>query len=787
MEIDININDVLQEMITFLECLREAHLPLTLENLREKLLIRSKSILNVTTTMMAGISEPYLDMKPGSKSLLWTRNGTDSEEYIGMCVEESQKHIQTHSDRMSGHQDYYETFENERQIASASANIYSGKNDDRDESQMLIGIYKNLSAMQIKSKCYKCGPLFRREGKKLFLSESRACWTALIGSYLLIYRSERHNRPYAIYPIQGYMARPAPNMIPRDRQKSDSAFEMYSPGSETLQFIARTPKDMDQWIAKICEVGCRNKKEREKKRSIVESSLTDHHKDDATCRGYWGAEKSPVIDKSTTKAKSSDDKSSQVEHKNTDERAPPLPARIPRRLPSLPPDSPLVEVLSYRATVEGDDEDDNNIYHRIEDLRNETRYQNMILSKKKQPDERQQQEAFETVQTVEYDDICASNENVVSKFRAHDVLVFQETYDDVITSLRIDATTTEPESNQNAFRVDDEKKEEFYDDVEILIPNRRFAKDDAKDQIKMPSKLEKKSFLDRVLSRRESPNKLNKKHHCKSKVSSNSSLSLDKEKLHTYDDVSDLTSNQFLAKFLTDEKEELPEYNCPPPPRPIYEIKSLTENQNSETRQVYDDVNICQERRIKNNEEIILQLTRDSCIKANEAVCITTYYTKPEMNDNHAPKETEHYQSPKSRNCIHDTAKMEQNEELYDDIALWADFTARQRDIETSGKKESEDPNSVFSDKKAWNRFAINRKLRVTSDFNCSSETNRRGDSVDNEGVEEIESPENNGLAVKRNTFLKLINRMENSFAKVSARSPSSFSTGKSNTSSNNS
>lgn len=144
----------------------------------------------------------------------------------------------------------------------------------------------------------------------------------------------------------------------------------------------------------------------------------------------------------------------------------------------------------------------------------------------------------------------------------------------------------------------------------------------------------------------------------------------------------------------------------------------------------------------------------------------------------------EHYQSPRSDSCIRDAAEMEQNEQLYDDIALWADFTARQRDI--ARKRESEDAKSVSSDKKAWNRFAVHRKSRVTNDFNCSTEmTNKRVGG--NEGGDEIEDPLENIGTAKRNTFQKLISRMENSLAKVSARSPSSLSTGKSNASSNNS
>lgn len=115
----------------------------------------------------------------------------------------------------------------------------------------------------------------------------------------------------------------------------------------------------------------------------------------------------------------------------------------------------------------------------------------------------------------------------------------------------------------------------------------------------MSSKLEKKSFLDRVLSRGESPGKFsNKRQRYKSKVSSNpSSL----EEIPTYDDVSDLTPN---PESLAD-GEELPEYNCPPPPRPIYEVKSPAGSQNSdEIQEFYDDVSAYQGRRNKNHHQV---------------------------------------------------------------------------------------------------------------------------------------------------------------------------------------
>lgn len=439
-------------MIAFLECLRDAQLPLTLENLREKLLARSRETLSVTT-MTRGSPEPYLDMNSGPKSLLLRKNKADSEEYVGM--EESKK---------QNHQDYYETFQNEEQIVTQDE-CPEQNDDETDEGQTLIRIYKNLSTAQIKSKCHKCGPLYKKEEKKLFLSESRACWIALVGSHLLIYRSERHNRPYAIYPICGYMARPAPNLIPRDRQKSESAFEMYRPGNETLRFIARTPKDMDQWITKICEVGCaknaKNKAEtRRKRRTFVTESLISP--DEITIR-YRDAGESIIVDRPTAKGESACNKDEEIEQiRDRIGSPPPLPARIPRRLPSLPPDDDTIP--SYRAAVE-DDDDDDDIYHKIEDLRNGTRYQNMILSRKQRGDEKHE--------VVAYDDVRApdksNNEGEMRKERSCDAILSEETYDDIVVLSRINAINANSErQNHDRPIVDGEKeREDLYDDVEV--------------------------------------------------------------------------------------------------------------------------------------------------------------------------------------------------------------------------------------------------------------------------------------------------------------------------------
>lgn len=457
----------LTEVIDFLECLRDAQLPLMLEGLREKLLERSKNMLRVGTTAPSSSPEPYLDMNAGPKSLLLTKGKADTEEYVGM--EESPK---------QPHQDYYETFEHDsRAVAAATIDRPERKADDRDESQALIGIYKNLTAAQCRIKCHKCGPLYRKEGKKVFMSESRACWIALVGSHLLIYRSERHNRPCAIYPLRGYMARAVPNQLLRGRQKNESSFEIYCPGSETLQFIARTPKDMDQWIVKVCEVGrsddlgkAKNgvKIDTEKERNGSPSKNRCGRRDDSRHRD---AGKSTVVDKPTVKEEPRNNRNVAEKKDEVGSPPPPLPARIPRRLPSLPLDD---SVPVYKA-AENDDEDDDT-YHKIEDLRSGTSYQNMMLRKQRVAVDDEKHEI------VAYDDVRVPDEGRESdkgREEKFDAIPAEEMYDDIVTLARSNVVARVKEENRNGDRSvadGNEGVEEFYDDVTVscalsYVPN----------------------------------------------------------------------------------------------------------------------------------------------------------------------------------------------------------------------------------------------------------------------------------------------------------------------------
>ncbi|XP_032670135.1 uncharacterized protein LOC116843656 [Odontomachus brunneus] len=762
MEMDANINDILCEVITFLECLRDAQLQPALESLREKLLQRSKNTLSAIKKTSSS-PEPYLDMNSGPKTILLTKNENDTEEYVGM----------EESPQKQNHQDYYETFEHESQpkmvlIAAENVERARSEQDNEEGNQALMNIYKNLSAAQSKSKCHKCGPLHRKEGKKLFMPENRACWVALVGSHLLIYRNERHARPGTIYPIRGYMARPAPNLLPRDQQKSDSAFEIFCPGNETLQFIARTSKDMHQWVAKICEVGCGNEDEKDlgNKSNASNEASVNHCEDNATSPRRHKTGKSADNVKKKSPAKS---KTKSKARKDTTESPPSLPTRIPRRLPSIPTND---SVPSHKPIEIYDDNDD--IYYRIDELNGRTAYQNVMLAKNQCINVGDNEHG----KAAGYDDVCASKGEKESQVQEEKSAVSGEEklYDDIFEMSRIKASTEEEkvQDGDRPIAVDD-GEESVYDDVENLLG--KSTKDRVKDQIETSSKfLQKKSFLKKVWSRKESPGKTEKR--LRGKVSSSPiPSSLATEVMSTYDDVSDLMSH---PESLADNGEnELPEYNCPPPPRPVYTKSPSIVNQvdPNPTGEFYDDISACREQHSKNNQQTILQSTQESCASVKEA---KNDATELRTNGELPEEEIEHYQSPRSDLCIRDAPEY-QNEDLYDDIALSVNFKVRQRD--TNEKRDSEDSKSMISfDTKSWNRFTVNRNRR-SGEPACLAETNRRN-TDDSEEFDD--STEANGTS-KRNTFQKLISRMENSLAKVSVRGPTSLPMNKPNTVNNNS
>lgn len=153
-----------------------------------------------------------------------------------------------------------------------------------------------------------------------------------------------------------------------------------------------------------------------------------------------------------------------MQEKETMENPLPLPSRIPRRLPSLPPDS---AIPSYRVAVE-DDDDDDEIYHKIEDLINGTCYQNLALRRRRAIDEQQHTLSA----TVSYDDVRGSNEKngeQTQVAKSDGTMSPEEKYDDVMLS-RTNSSIVKPEQHDNqtdSGPVAEEEKEEVYDDVEV--------------------------------------------------------------------------------------------------------------------------------------------------------------------------------------------------------------------------------------------------------------------------------------------------------------------------------
>lgn len=214
----------------------------------------------------------------------------------------------------------------------------------------------------------------------------------------------------------------------------------------------------------------------------------------------------------------------------------------------------------------------------------------------------------------------------------------------------------------------------------------------------------KRSFLDRVRNRRDSPKKQEKKDKTSTQISS-----VTVEELPSYD-TSNLTQNRETE---TSSKEE--EYLCPPPPRRVCS-ESLTA---TDFEELYDDIGAFQNRaKVEAYREAEAQrkAKTESCTKLTEGV----------------ETEPQHYQVPKANN------RQVFEEELYDDIAL-SDSKARAKE-------------STSSDKKIWCRLGSGKKNR-------GSDLDHQKPTVEAENCEDIDDRQ-----IK--IFQKLINRVENTLGK---------------------
>ena len=139
------------------------------------------------------------------------------------------------------------------------------------------------------------------------------------------------------------------------------------------------------------------------------------------------------------------------------EETPPLPARIPRRLPSLPHEE---AIPSFEPVDEPYDEDD--IYHKIEDFRDGSSYQNFMVAKK-QEERKKEEEAKKNGCLETYDDV-AEGIRVQKTEEDSKIVEVPETYDDV-----------QPVSSETFLSKTEIKKEETvvdgaesYDDVQVI-------------------------------------------------------------------------------------------------------------------------------------------------------------------------------------------------------------------------------------------------------------------------------------------------------------------------------
>lgn len=665
MGLEADFTCILRDFVQFLEALNEVKLSSNLESIRENLLRRSKVTLVNLAIGPPSSPEPYLDMNAGKGLLLATKQETQLQEYINTDLNSEPK----------VNQDYYETFQEINN--PKSENFPSIENEGGDSLEnTLTTIYFGFSATQTRINCNKWGQLARKSEIKIpFIDPLRPCWIGLLGSYLLIYGSEKDSRPNAVVPIRGYRGRPAPSV---DSKRSDSAFEIFCPGHKTLQFVAKTREEMEEWVAIICETSSRENDNKtrirgssltetaqveQKERKSSESSIKDEKCQDTDVRPSLSRENLLTSDillrEKITKLLN--------QELNQDNKTPPLPARIPRRLPSLPHED---VIPSFPIIDEPYDEDD--IYHKIEDFRDGTAYQNFMVAKKE--DEKKQQELRRNGHPDTYDDVATEIQHIDNDKRREEI---QEAYDDVQVPQK--STLVENEAIDSA---------ELCDDAKMNAADAKEKKLSGAAQIKAS----KKSFLDRMRNR----SYIVKKENKNKKRSLSPASSASSEALPTYDDIATIAMNHPES----DATSEQCEYLTPPLPRPIYSIPpSVTP---CSLEQLYDDIAVCQEKFTKEAEST----------KSNSSNSFETEISKVDLNFlTNSPKaannnelEFDYYQSPKSNRVL------QVDDALYDDVALLMKFRAKQRE------------STVSNFEKVWSRFSSGRSKNSVNEPDDNSQ-----------------------------------------------------------------
>lgn len=239
---------------------------------------------------------------------------------------------------------------------------------------------------------------------------------------------------------------------------------------------------MQEWVSMICEIST---KENDNKTRLGESSFTEtvemEQKDSKSSEpslkderyqntGFRSSKSNenllglqpppiPDLDKDTKNEILLREKS--TNDKTDDSEIPPLPARIPRRLPSLPHEE---AISNFEPVDEPYDEDD--IYHKIEDFRDGTGYQNIMVAKKEEEKTKERKKAEEKNCFLEtYDDVDDVAEGIRAQKIEEESKIedIQEAYDDV-----------RPVTQEVFFKETEVKKgecvvdaAESYDDVQV--------------------------------------------------------------------------------------------------------------------------------------------------------------------------------------------------------------------------------------------------------------------------------------------------------------------------------
>ncbi|KAJ9580884.1 hypothetical protein L9F63_023929, partial [Diploptera punctata] len=208
------------------ETLAEESLSESAELQRVALLQRLETFIATDVTSAPNTPPPYLDMN-GPKEYV-------DAEVNGVKIEEA-----------------YEEFP-----APSPPPVPRKQPLDLSTSPSTCPDYENLSLpfSELRNMTSKCGPLWRKE-KFIFLDQWRRCWAGIYGHVVLLYNSERDVKPTSSLDVQGFDARPITSNIHKDPKKNDATFEVVCPGRKTHQFIARTAKDMTQWVLAISQAG----------------------------------------------------------------------------------------------------------------------------------------------------------------------------------------------------------------------------------------------------------------------------------------------------------------------------------------------------------------------------------------------------------------------------------------------------------------------------------------------------------------------------------------------------